>query len=448
MQPHRDSRGRGERRTSDGNRRDEPVIDLRRPRNRGSRLRRVYMISEHASPLAVLGGVDAGGQNVHVASLATELARLGVEVVVHTRRDDPALPRRVSLAPGVVVDHVDAGPATPVPKDDLLPYMGDFALDVARVMRADPPDVVFSHFWMSGIAAIEAARPLGIPVAHTFHALGVVKKRNQGPHDTSPESRIELERRVACAADCVIATSADEVRELRAMGVRDDRMSIVPCGVDLSHFSSHGPIDLPRNGRPRVLALSRLVERKGIGNVIEAIAMLPGVELVIAGGPPAPLVDDDPEAARFAALARELGVDDRVEIVGGVAREHVPALMRSADVVACCPWYEPFGMVAVEAMACGVPVAASKVGGLAETVIDGVTGVHVPPRAPDRIASSLATLLTDDRLRTAMGRAGVRRARRYGWPRIATETYDVLARLAAAPARSGLGAPLSEVRRG
>jgi glycosyltransferase involved in cell wall biosynthesis len=408
------------------------------------------MVSEHASPLALLGGVDAGGQNVHVANLAIGLAELGVDVVVHTRRDDPALPRRVRLAPGVVVDHVDAGPAMPVPKDELLPYMVAFGRDIARAMRPDPPDVIFSHFWMSGLAALHAGRTLGIPVAHTFHALGIVKRRNQGAHDTSPDDRIELEERVARGVDRVIATSADEVGELRAMGVAESRTRVVPCGVDLAHFApvgAIGPVETRRGERPRVLTVSRLVERKGIGNVIEAVAMLPGVELVIAGGPPTALVDDDPEAARFAALARELGVADRVELIGGVAREHVPALMRSADVVACCPWYEPFGMVAVEAMACGVPVVASRVGGLAETVLDGVTGIHVPARSPHRIASALAKLLADADLRAGMGRAGARRARRYGWSRIACETYDVLAELAGAPAHAADGVPLFQARR-
>src|SRR4051794_6406630 len=148
------------------------------------------MVSEHASPLAVLGGVDAGGQNVHVAALATYLARRGMEVVVHTRRDDPSLPRRVRLAPGVEVDHVDAGPPEPLPKDELLTHMGAFGDQLADAWASERPSVVHSHFWMSALAALEAASELGIPVAHTFHALGVVKRRHQGVEDTSPEGRI------------------------------------------------------------------------------------------------------------------------------------------------------------------------------------------------------------------------------------------------------------------
>src|SRR5215204_3388024 len=133
---------------------------------------RIAMVSEHASPLAVLGGVDAGGQNVHVAALASALGRRGDEVVVHTRRDDPDLERRVPLAPGVEVDHVDAGPACELPKDGLLPYMGEFGEVLREQWSAEPPDIVHSHFWMSGLAALQAARGLGIPVVHTFHALG------------------------------------------------------------------------------------------------------------------------------------------------------------------------------------------------------------------------------------------------------------------------------------
>src|SRR3954468_23755093 len=155
---------------------------------------RVALVSEHASPLAVLGGVDAGGQNVHVAALARALARRGAEVVVHTRRDDPGLPRRVELCPGVVVDHVDAGPACALPKDELLPHMRAFARELERCWRDERPDVVHSHFWMSGLATLDAASALKIPVVHTFHALGVVKHRYQGDADTSPARRIELER--------------------------------------------------------------------------------------------------------------------------------------------------------------------------------------------------------------------------------------------------------------
>jgi D-inositol-3-phosphate glycosyltransferase len=392
---------------------------------------KISMVSEHASPLAVLGGVDAGGQNVHVADLARALGRLGAEVVVHTRRDDPTLPRRVAFAEGVWVDHIDAGPASPVAKDCLLPHMPAFARELRDRWREVRPDAVHSHFWMSGLASVAAAAPLGIPVAHTYHALGVVKRRHQGAADTSPEERCEIERRLAREVDRVVATSEDERRELVAMGGDPDRITVVPCGVDLGLFRPTGDADRRGASRRRVVVVSRLVERKGIGNVIAALVALPDVELVVAGGPPAPLLASDPEAQRFVRIARRLGVADRVDLRGALPREQVPALLRSADVVACCPWYEPFGLVAVEAMACGVPVVASAVGGLAETVLDGCTGLHVPPRNPTRIAAALHALFHDEDRRLVMGAAGALRAQRFGWDRIAAETLDVAQQMAA-----------------
>jgi glycosyltransferase involved in cell wall biosynthesis len=389
------------------------------------------MVSEHASPLAELGGVDAGGQNVHVAALARHLGRLRHEVVVHTRRDDPALPRRVELAPGVVVDHVDAGPARPLPKDELYPYMGAFAVELHRAWSAEPPDVVHSHFWMSGKAALAAARPHGIPVAHTFHALGVVKRRYQGAKDTSPPERLAEEAGIVHGADCLVATCSDEAFELVRLGVDLHRLRIVPCGVDLGDFRPDGPAEPRRSDLHRVVVLSRLVERKGVGNVIAALAEVPGCELVVAGGPPRDELRHDPEARRLARVARDAGVADRIDFRGRIERREVAPLLRSADAVACVPWYEPFGIVPLEAMSCGVPVVASSVGGLVDTVVDGVTGIHVPPRRPAPIAEALRTLLADAALRARLGAAGVERARaRYGWDRVAASTLAVYGRLA------------------
>jgi D-inositol-3-phosphate glycosyltransferase len=387
---------------------------------------RIAMVSEHASPLAVLGGVDAGGQNVHVAALATTLGARGDDVVVHTRRDDQELPRRVPLAPGVEVDHVDAGPPCEVPKDELLPYMGVFADRLREQWAERPPHVVHSHFWMSGLAALWAARDLGIPVVHTFHALGVVKRRHQGAKDTSPPRRIELERQIAQLVERVIATCSDEVFELVRQDADRRRVTVVPCGVDVERFTPDGPAE-PRNpDRYRLVVACRLVERKGIGNAITALASLPGVELHVAGGPDAAELDVDPEARRLRGLAASLGVDDRVVLRGRVAREDMPALMRSADAVVCVPWYEPFGIVPLEAMACGVPVVASAVGGQIDSVVDGVTGVHVPPRDPDALAHALSELLDQPQRRAALGAAGARRAReRFAHEQVGAATREV-----------------------
>ncbi len=383
---------------------------------------RVAMVSEHASPLAVLGGEDAGGQNVHVAALATALARRGCDVVVHTRRDSRDLPRQVELAPGVVVDHVDAGPPAALSKDELLPFMGAFAEDLHARWEAVPPDVVHAHFWMSGLAALDAARPLSLPVAQTFHALGIVKRRHQGAKDTSPRQRLALEAGVARRVDRILATCSDEVFELLRLGADRRRIAVVPCGVDLRLFRPAGPVAPRTPGLRRVLCVARLVERKGVGNMVTALADVPGAELLIAGGPAPEDVPRCPETRRLLDLAAAHGVADRVRVLGRVGRDGVPPLMRSADVVACVPWYEPFGIVPLEAMACGRPVVASAVGGLIDTVVDGLTGVHVPPRRPDRVAAALRELLSDPRRAAELGRAGAHRARRYGWERIAAAT--------------------------
>jgi len=390
------------------------------------------MVSEHASPLAVLGGVDAGGQNVCVAEVATALGRRGHEVVVYTRRDDASLPARVELAPGVTVEHVDAGPPSVISKDLLLPFMDEFAARLAFAWRARRPDFVHSHFWMSGKAALAAARPLGIPVVHTFHALGVVKRRHQGAKDTSPPERIAEERAVLRGADLIVATCSDEVFELARMGGDVHRIRVVPCGVDTGLFRPDGPADARTPGLHRLVSVSRLVERKGIGNVITALRALPDVELVIAGGPePGGRLLDDPEVRRLHSLARDAGVGDRVSFRGGVRRDDVPRLLRSADLAVCAPWYEPFGIAPLEAMACGVPVVASAVGGLIDSVVDGVTGRHIPPRRPDAIARVVRDLLDDPGRRAALRRAGVARARtRFSWERVADATLHAYGEVA------------------
>lgn len=404
---------------------------------------RIAMVSEHASPLAAVGSVDAGGQNVHVAALATALARAGHEVVVHTRRDDPALPRRVAMAPGVVVDHVEAGPPTTIGKDDLLVHMGAFADDLRRQWRHDGPDVVHAHFWMSGIATQLASRHLDLPAVQTFHALGVGKKRHQGAEDTSPQERLQLEAMVARGANWVAATCTDEVFELMRMGRSRSRISVVPCGVDLDLFTPDGP-QAPRGERRRIVTVGRFVPRKGFDTLVRALPAIPNAELVVVGGPRRSQLRTEPEARRLCTLAEELGVADRVQLYGSVARADMPAVLRSADVVACTPWYEPFGIVPLEAMACGVPVVAAAVGGMLDTVVHDVTGRLVPPRRPAELADTINQLLRDSFLRQSLGAAGRDRARaRYSWDRVATDTQRIYDRLVPADYRSATASQMS-----
>jgi D-inositol-3-phosphate glycosyltransferase len=380
------------------------------------------MVSEHASPLAAVGGVDAGGQNVHVAALSAALADRGHDVVVYTRRDDPGLARRVHLRRGVQVVHLDAGPPTVVGKDLLLPHMPQFAEGLTAALRRRRPAVIHAHFWMSGLAATVAGAELGLPVVQTFHALGAVKQRHQGSADTSPPGRLTVESRLARGADRVIASCRDEVRELLLLGAQRSSIDVVPCGVDTAHFTPDGPA-APRGHRPRLLVLGRMVPRKGVDDAIRMLVQVPAAELVVAGGAAAADLDRDPEARRLLELARELDVAGRVELRGAVRRAELPALIRSSDVVVCLPWYEPFGIVPLEAMACGVPVVGTAVGGLLDTVVSGVTGRLVPPRRPDLAAAAVHELLADHGLRADAGAAGVARMRaRYTWNAVAAET--------------------------
>ncbi|MEW2636382.1 glycosyltransferase [Streptomyces sp. NPDC048389] len=409
----------------------------------------IALVSEHASPLAALGGVDAGGQNVHVARLAGALADRGHRVTVYTRRDARDLPDLVPLRAGVDVRHVPAGPPEAILKDELLPHMLGFGRHLAREWQNGPPDVVHSHFWMSGLASLHAVRELELPLVHTYHALGTVKRRHQRHADTSPPARIACEKEVGVGCDRIIATCRDEVAELTAMGLPAERVDVVPCGVDTDAFTPHGPAAARGAYRHRLVQIGRVVPRKGAAVSVTALTRLPGVELLVVGGPSAARLDDDPEVRRLRDLAHGLGVADRVRFTGAVPGGDVAPLLRSADVVLCPGDYEPFGIVPLEAMACGRPVVATAVGGHLDTVADPATGRLVPPRDPDALARAVAGLLADPAAREACGEAGRRRVLgRYGWTKVAAATEAVYFGVLAArpaPQRAPGGAWVTEV---
>jgi glycosyltransferase involved in cell wall biosynthesis len=387
---------------------------------------RIAMISEHASPLAALGGTDAGGQNAHVAELSAALAAQGHEVRVYTRRDSPEPPVTVAVD-GYQVVHVPAGPPVTLPKDELLPYMRGFA----DWMAADwhnvwLPDVAHAHFWMSGLAAVTAGRAYDVPVVQTYHALGSVKRRHQGAADTSPAHRIAYERRLGRAVDQVIVQCQDEICELAQLGVPRQRMTLVPSGVNTERFRPDGPAE-PRSACHRVLSVGRLVERKGFEDLISALASVPGAECVIVGGGQ----DSEPYARRLHDVAVSCGIADQVRLVGAVPPADMPRWYRSADVLAATPWYEPFGLTPLEAMACGVPVVATAVGGLTDTVLPGVTGDLVPPRDPRALGTALRRLLADEVRRFSYAAAALDRAgQSYSWRRVATQLAAVYAAVA------------------
>lgn len=396
---------------------------------------KIAMVSDHASPFTVPGDVDADGRKVHVAELSAALVRAGHDVTVYTRRDDPDIPERVPTDDGYEVVHVPAGPPAPLPADELLPRMGELGTFLEREWTRDRPDVAHAHCWMPGIATQLAARTVTVPTVQTFHTLGVVESRHRGGAQTGSPNRIRIERLLARGASRVAATCTDEVFELAALGLPRTRTSVVPCGVNLAQFAPTGPEAPARGPGRRIVAVGPLVPRMGFDVAIRALALLPGTELVIAGGPADDGAPD--EAARLRAVAGDHGVLDRVHMTGHVSRTDMPALLRSADVVVCTPWYEPLGLVPLAAMACGRPVVATAVGGLLDTVVDGVTGTLVPPHAADAVAAAVHTLLTDGVQRTAFGLAGHDRAStRYSWDRSAADAVRTYERCVPADPRS------------
>ncbi len=390
---------------------------------------RLAMISEHASPLAALGGEDSGGQNVYVAELARHLGAMGYGVDVFTRRDTPLLPAVVPFDVGVRVVNLAAGPAKHVPKDELFPFMGRFRDAFYRFARREPAayDLVHANFWMSGWVACEAKRDLGLPFVQTFHALGEIKRRAQGARDTSPSERRSTEFRILEEADRVLTTCPAEIEELTGIyGAQRSRLALVPCGVDIRTFrpidrrEARNELSLPEG--PTVVYVGRLVPRKGVDTLVEAFALLPRqlrARLVIVGGEPG--AEGSAEVARLSTLAGKLEVAERVTFTGSRPQQDLYRYYGAADVAVTVPHYEPFGMTPLEAMACGVPVVGSRVGGIKTSVVDGETGYLIPPQDPKALAGRLLRLLSDGALRDRMGCAGRRRVEEhYTWKHIAT----------------------------
>jgi len=388
---------------------------------------RIAMISEHASPLADGGDATGGAQQRHVADLSRALAELGHDVRVYTRRDSPDLAEVVPLADGLHVVHVPVGPAEVVPADLLLRHMGDFAqwLDTRWRQGDWAPDVAHAHFWTSGLAAVTAARRFGIPVVQSFHELAEVGNRT-----TQGASRAGYERALGRAVDRVVVQSQDEVRGLVRLGVPRAQLTLVPAGVDSDRFTPEGPVAERDPERPRILSVGRLVERKGFGDVIQAMRYVPGAECVVIGGPPAEQLTADPQAARLRAMAEKFQVADRFRLVGAVPARDMPRWYRSADVLVAAPWQEQFEMAPLEAMACGVPVIGTAVGGLTETVVDGLTGDLVVARDPRALGGALRRLVNDKVRRFAYATAALDRARQaYSWKRVAAQVGSVYSTL-------------------
>jgi histidinol-phosphate phosphatase family protein len=401
---------------------------------------RLAVISEHASPLAALGGVDAGGQNVYVYHLAKCLAQLGHRVDIFTRRDEAALPEVVDWLPGVRIVHVPAGPPSFVAKEELLGCMEEFARFFIAFARRERYQLAHANFWMSGLVARRAKQALGLPFVITFHALGRVRRLHQGDADRSPAARLEIEDQVVAAADCVIAECPQDRSDLLQWYPSDpERIAVVPCGFDPSEFE---PVEQEAARRrlgfaadePLILQLGRMVPRKGIDNVIRALRLLrerhatPARLAVVGGASESPCPAATPEIGRLLTLAHAQGVADLVTFVGRRDRASLKYFYSAADVFVTTPWYEPFGITPLEAMACGTPVVGAAVGGIKFTVLDGQTGYLVPPQRPELLAERLAHLLADPTLLALMGRRAAAHVRQlFTWDSVTqgiVRTYE------------------------
>ena len=399
---------------------------------------RIAFISEHASPLAALGGVDAGGQNVYVDKIARCLAASGHHVDVMTRRSSPDLPVSIELAPRLRLIHVDAGPARFVPKEAMLGHMPAFADWLHRHwVKSAPYHVIHANFFMSGWVGMQLGGRFDVPLVVTFHALGLVRREHQGADDGFPAERIDIERRLVRTADRIVAECPqDEADLIRLYAAPQRRIRTIPCGVDLREFAACNRAAARRelglaDDDFVVLQLGRIVPRKGIDNVIRAVALLKPqdrVRLLVVGG------DDGTEAAastavevaRLTGIAADCGIADRVSFLGHRQRHRLAACYAACDVFATTPWYEPFGITPLEAMAASRPVVGSAVGGIRHTVVDGSTGFLVPPRDPEALADRLDRLRAEPLLARTMGFAGRARVMScFTWERIAADLAQI-----------------------
>jgi D-inositol-3-phosphate glycosyltransferase len=402
---------------------------------------RVAMLSVHTCPLAALGGKETGGMNVYVRELSRELGRMGIEVDVFTRSQDPTIRRVVPLGEGARVVHLPAGPQAPMARERIHDHLDEFVegMETWRQARGIDYDLVHAHYWLSGVVGLALRERWGVPVLQMFHTLGRFKNgaaRRRG--DFEPSTRLDEEQRLVAHVDGLVAASVVERRALVSeYGADPARATVIPCGVDTVLFR---PADRDEararigvgNG-PLVLYVGRIAPIKGLETLLDATAQLRAhgspVRLLIVGGEA-----DEPVNGHEAEIRQRveaLGLREVVRFVGAQPQEALRDYYGAADVTVLPSYYESFGMVALEAMACGSPVIGSRVGGLATTVRDGVTGFLVPDGDALALAERLEAVLADEDLRFRLGREGVQWAARHRWPCVAEAVCREYARLEA-----------------
>jgi D-inositol-3-phosphate glycosyltransferase len=410
-------------------------------------VRRLAVLSLHTSPLVQPGVGDSGGMNVYVRELTSALGQAGVETDVYTRRWSDDLPPEVSVEPGVRVVHVPAGPAADVPKDELGRLVPEFTRNViADIRTRGGVDAIHANYWLSGVAGHVAKHELELPLVSTFHTLARVKV-DADLAESADRARAETE--VVGCSDAITASCDEEADDLRRhYDAAPERIELVPPGVDHAFFSpgdrdgARAALGWTDGGRmsaaggkgatqhPVLLFVGRIQPLKGLDVAVGALAALddPGAELVVVGGPSGP--DGPDELARVLALVDDLGVRDRVRFVDPQPHHLLSTWYRAADVVLVPSRAESFGLVALEAAACGRPVVAAAVGGL-RTIVDHLrTGHLVEGRRPEDFAACVATVLGDATLAAEMGAAAHRHARRFTWSTTAARLRRLYADLA------------------
>ena len=402
---------------------------------------RIAMLSYHTCPLAILGGKDTGGMNVYVRELTRQLGRMGIHVDVFTRSQDEHVPHVVhELGYGNRVVHVPAGPEFPMAKRELAEYVPQFVEGIKQFAAEKDIqyDLIHSHYWMSGLAAEALSDAWCVPIVHMFHTLGEMKNRiARSDEEREGAYRIDGEKQVIARVDRIIASTLAEQTQLQFLYKANKRkITIIPPGVDTSHFYPI-PMDEARQyigadpENKLVLFVGRVEPLKGLDTLIKAIAwhrtFKPGqVTLAIIGGEP----DVSPqemsaEMARIQKLCDDLCMGRMVVFLGKRSQDTLPYYYSAADVLVMPSHYESFGMVALEAMACGTPVIASQVGGLAFLVKDGETGYHIPDQDPKALCEKLLILLDDPCQREKMGLNAAEYAKDYAWANIASQMLDV-----------------------
>jgi D-inositol-3-phosphate glycosyltransferase len=398
------------------------------------------MLSVHTCPLAQLGGWETGGMNVYVRELSRALARRGVQVDVFTRRQHPHTPRVVEFAPGARVVHLEAGPSRHLDKYEALEYLSEFACNMQRfrALEGVSYDVLHSHYWLSGRLAAIFKERWSAPLVAMFHTLARAKTRAPlAEAEREDHVREEIELRTMAIADRVIATTpADRDHMTRYYGAARSSISVIPCGVDTTLFRPRQRAAARRRlglGSERVLVfVGRIQQLKGIDLLLRSAAELARdgkpLRVLVVGGIPrfadGRVSPEQQEMQRLLTLRDELGLGERVHFVGAVDQADLPTYYSAADVTVVPSWYESFGLVALESMACGTPVVAARVGGLASLVRDGETGHLVAWRDPALYAERIREVC-EPATRRRMGRAARALAQEYSWPAVAEHVLDV-----------------------